>query len=425
LIGSHSAGPGTPIVYNTNNVVTVNFAFPGVAAQPVTGDVYGTGIDDLGLWVPSASGNASTGGQFYFLSPVNSATYAPGTPVAVSALNHAFSATPLGNDMYVQFGTNAALPLVGIWDPPTSSVGGGNVVPTATSLGTVQGPLVTAAGSNWISVTPARTGNLEVSVGAVNGGQVQASLYDTNYNLLGTGTVDANGNLTFAATANVGQTYLIRLTGLAAGTSGSVATISNVVPLVERLDVLQQGNVTPQDALAIINYLNLNGSGSVSSTSPNLYFDANMDGKITPADALAVIDYLNTSPGASSVSPQVTSDDSTSSVVSVTPQVAVALDNSPSISAAAVTSPTPAVTSAAVTTPTIPGTGISSAAADAAVVAAFQQSSSAATPTAVAALPSSAQSNAAGSGSSASGAGSEVNGAAVDAALGDSSDWLN
>ncbi len=69
---------------------------------------------------------------------------------------------------------------------------------------------------------------------------------------------------------------------------------------VNRLDVLGQGNtIVPADALAIINYLNLNPAGlklPASFPAGSDYLDVLGTGIVVPDDALQVIDYLNLHP---------------------------------------------------------------------------------------------------------------------------------
>lgn len=74
--------------------------------------------------------------------------------------------------------------------------------------------------------------------------------------------------------------------------------------LARPLDVNVDGNVTPLDALAVINILNAGLSGASEGESQSVLGDVSGDGHITPADALAIINHLNaglgtTSPAAS------------------------------------------------------------------------------------------------------------------------------
>ena len=58
-------------------------------------------------------------------------------------------------------------------------------------------------------------------------------------------------------------------------------------------DVNRSGDVTPADALAIINYLNTYGPGPVGSGNPSYGYDVNADLYVTALDALLVLNYLN------------------------------------------------------------------------------------------------------------------------------------
>jgi len=65
----------------------------------------------------------------------------------------------------------------------------------------------------------------------------------------------------------------------------------------DRLDVLPDGNVTPADVLAAINFLNAHGAIQLplppSAQGPPPYLDVDGDGWSGPRDVLAVINYLN------------------------------------------------------------------------------------------------------------------------------------
>ncbi len=65
-----------------------------------------------------------------------------------------------------------------------------------------------------------------------------------------------------------------------------------------RMDVDDNGNVTPLDVLTIINHINRNGAGELSAPiSPSdvehLYIDVNGDNNCTPLDVLELINYIN------------------------------------------------------------------------------------------------------------------------------------
>lgn len=58
-------------------------------------------------------------------------------------------------------------------------------------------------------------------------------------------------------------------------------------------DVTGEGQVTPNDALSVINYINAFGSGPAPSTTVPPYCDTNADKTISPADALDIINFVN------------------------------------------------------------------------------------------------------------------------------------
>jgi len=60
-----------------------------------------------------------------------------------------------------------------------------------------------------------------------------------------------------------------------------------------RLDVNNDGIVSPMDALLVINYLNDSPRVELSLTAPVIYLDVDGDGSIFPMDVLLVINYLN------------------------------------------------------------------------------------------------------------------------------------
>ncbi len=62
-------------------------------------------------------------------------------------------------------------------------------------------------------------------------------------------------------------------------------------------DVNGNGYATPEDALAIINYLNQYGPGPIGFGNPNYGYDVNADGEISALDALLVINELNSGGG--------------------------------------------------------------------------------------------------------------------------------
>ncbi len=116
--------------------------FPGVLERPFAGDFNLDGITDIGLMVPNrdgASPSTSTA-EFYIFQSIASAAVR-GT---AAALNHQFSPSPLGVDLYAQFGTNVSVPIVGNFDPPITGSGSGNTNPV----------VETGSGTPTISIAP-------------------------------------------------------------------------------------------------------------------------------------------------------------------------------------------------------------------------------------------------------------------------------
>ncbi len=116
---------------------TLTFGFSGFGEKPVAGDVNLDGIDDIVMWVPGQEGQLpKDAGEFHFLvsdNPIQDYEYPEGEfplwniPAAKpSNVFNPFSPAPLGNDLIAQFGDDFALPLLGNFDPPVASDGGGS-----------------------------------------------------------------------------------------------------------------------------------------------------------------------------------------------------------------------------------------------------------------------------------------------------------
>lgn len=94
------------------------WGFPGVLDQSVAADMDQDGIDDIGLWVPRTSATPPAPlSQWYFLVS-NDPTGALRTTGNINRLNHAFTPTPFGSDLYAEFGDDRSMPIVGNFDPP-------------------------------------------------------------------------------------------------------------------------------------------------------------------------------------------------------------------------------------------------------------------------------------------------------------------
>lgn len=138
-------------------------------------------------------------------------------------------------------------------------------------------------------------------------------------------TVDANGKLTFDPAPNKHGTAKVTVTIRDDG--GTASDGIDRVLLDVLFDVLKphplfnaaetgarrgldvtgststapDGKIVAQDALAIINYINAKGSGTVPSNSPfgPPYVDVTGDNQVVAEDVLKVINYINANPGQS------------------------------------------------------------------------------------------------------------------------------
>jgi hypothetical protein len=104
-----------------NTDATIQFDLPGTFQKAIAADMNEDGIDDVGLFVSRREAVPPNEAAEWFFLVSNVALKSTGT---VNALNHPFTPVPFGNDLFAQFGDEAALPVVGNFDPPTSPVGG-------------------------------------------------------------------------------------------------------------------------------------------------------------------------------------------------------------------------------------------------------------------------------------------------------------
>ena len=106
---------------------TITWGFPGVLDKPVAADMDGDGITDIGLWVPRTDATNPFGvAQWYFLDleRFHDGQRRQGTCRPYRRLHRQdqsrFSPTPLGHDLFAEFGDERSLPIVGNFDPPLS-----------------------------------------------------------------------------------------------------------------------------------------------------------------------------------------------------------------------------------------------------------------------------------------------------------------
>jgi hypothetical protein len=122
---AHSIAAGQAVA-TTSFRLDAGYPFAGLGDRPVTTDMDGDGIDDLGLWVPDRGGVTPTDtAEWYFLVSHGAAIT---TRLTTDVLNPSgrvirFNPSPFGHDIFAQFGNRLALPLVGNFDPPLSAPG--------------------------------------------------------------------------------------------------------------------------------------------------------------------------------------------------------------------------------------------------------------------------------------------------------------
>ncbi len=250
-------------------------------------------------------------------------------------------------------------------------------------------------------------------------------------------TTDANGNGTLSLSSNPqGNQQALPTnfpTSVASGTAVSVADASSLnltgtlaAPTAaapapwhntdDPLDVIGNGGaIVPLDALLVINYLNLHGSGSLPSEQPVGSYDLDVSGdnSIAPIDALKIINYLNTHSSGGNPDSSSSSSSTDAEGVATTSTIVV---NTATPQAAATNS------SASSTAPQLAiGAGLNTSGTSASALSVPSSSTATSTPT------TSPTSSSTGSGSStkstssvkAIGATTTLSGSTVDAALSD------
>lgn len=179
-----------------------SFGFPGNRERPVAADMNRDGIDDIGLWVPDrATQTPGEAAEWYWLVSglVANDTQLPGglppfpatlgptipervvaDPVAIPGRNIvAFTPTPFGNDLYMQFGDEFSLPIVGNFDPPVEkAVSGSTLTNTNNPLDVNNDGRISA----FDALAVINHLNLNGTTAAPTGGFVRAPFLDVNGN---------------------------------------------------------------------------------------------------------------------------------------------------------------------------------------------------------------------------------------------------
>jgi len=212
-LATFNAGTNT-FYFDTNrdgtadDTLTISGPVSGFTEIPVAGDLNLDGNDDLGLYVPNRQGDPTPNmGEWFFL--LSDRTNPNGGGLTPHLAFDPYSPTPLGNDIYAQFGDQFDLPIFGNFDPPPGPV---------------------------LDDTPATDPKFATN---------HLNAYDVNN----------DGEVT--------PTDLMAIiTQLNAGTDPLFPIASGLTkPPVKYLDVNGDGDVTPLDLVMEISFLNSYGSG--------------------------------------------------------------------------------------------------------------------------------------------------------------------
>jgi Ca2+-binding RTX toxin-like protein len=200
------AADGTPGVLDANADVTISFGRPGVLERPFAADFNQDGIDDIGLKAPNQEANTptDTADWFILLSTAPDAVFGN-----VDELDHVYSPAPLGNDAFVQFGTNNSEPIVGNFDPPVGSDDGGSS--SNVDIDLTAGALTVTATSGADIAISASGGDVVITVD----GQVDSTL----------GSVAAS-TVTSISVVGSADADTIDLTGVSSAVYSSLTTVA-------------------------------------------------------------------------------------------------------------------------------------------------------------------------------------------------------
>ena len=195
----------------------------GANTRPVAADMDMDGITDVGLYVPDGSGATGTSTSDWYWFVTGGAAPTPGAVTALydpsrPGYARSFSDTPLGNDIFAQFGNTYAMPVVGNFDPPSAAA----ATPTFTVVGPTTG-----------TYQAGQTVNISWAASNVTAGSTVSLCYDSDTTF--------NGNehwieIDKVSATNSGGTYAWNTTGVAPGTyylagymyDGSKATFSHL-----------------------------------------------------------------------------------------------------------------------------------------------------------------------------------------------------
>lgn len=233
------SGRGQGVVNPLTSVsftLDAGFPFIGVRERPVAADMDGDGFDDLGLWVPDRGGSTPDElGEWYFL-------VSHGQSI-VNRINGQgaikFTSAPFGHDLFAQFGNEFGEPIVGNFDPP------------------------------WLAAA-----------------REEDSLANTTANTASAASVAAQPVGTANANASSSETPATPVL--------ASATDASTIDSFDARDVNRDGQITPRDALAVLNELNTSTrtAGEIRAEGDRQPLDVSQDGLISPRDALLVLSEL-------------------------------------------------------------------------------------------------------------------------------------
>lgn len=109
------------VVLGVPQQIHFQFGADGELDWPVAADMDQDGIDDIGLWNPGRSTQPPNEASEWFFLISNDFSGTQRQIGQVVTLNHPFQESPLGPDLYAQWGDEFAIPLVGNFDPPVGA----------------------------------------------------------------------------------------------------------------------------------------------------------------------------------------------------------------------------------------------------------------------------------------------------------------
>jgi hypothetical protein len=254
------------------------WGFPGVLDKPVAADMDQDGIDDVGLWVPRTSASLPQGvAEWYFLlsNDRNEATRITGQ---VNTLNHPFTPTPFGFDIFAEFGDERSLPIVGNFDPPVAaSAPNQNTSPAGDYDG--DGSVEWSDYQMWST----NFGTTNVSADGNGDGRVDAADYTVWRDAFGSASAAASGGGALAASTtttadSTAATTTTTTTSAAESTTIEVAAVEAATTASQPLAV--QSTVPAAVPVAAANVVELQPASVAIQQAPLVSATTALDNKV-------------------------------------------------------------------------------------------------------------------------------------------------